>query len=339
MRIRVIYHDRCFDGAASAALLSRFLQDYYYCDAVFTFQGVLHTPDFHWDSISFDADENVIVDFRYSRDPRVTWWFDHHQSAFLSPEDERQFQATRSRHKVLDSSRPSCTSLIADHLKREFGYVAVELEELVHWADIIDAGKFPTPEAAVDLLSPASRLKLVIESAKDPAVRNRVVRKLRYCSMGEILEDPEIEPLAHRLADDQLTLIDILREKVERHGRIAVFDLTSTGVERHNKFMPYLMFSDVDYAFAIVRMGDMVKVSLGTNPWSKSAPLANLATVAERYGGGGHSAVAGITLGPDQLPRARRIIEEVIDQLSMENTADRTNGHRPGGLRAKAPVR
>ncbi|MBI4906253.1 MAG: phosphoesterase [Acidobacteria bacterium] len=339
MRIRVIYHDRCFDGAASAALLSRFLQDYYYCDGVFAFQGVLHTPGFLWDSISFDGDENVIVDFRYSRDPRVTWWFDHHQSAFLSPEDELHFQAANSRHKVLDSSCSSCTSLIADYLKREFAYVAAELEELVHWADIIDGAKYPTPEAAVDLLSPASRLKLVIENAKDPAVRNLIVRKMRYRSMEEILEDPVIAPLEHGLADDQLALIDILLEKCERHGRIAVIDLTGTDVERHNKLMPYLMFADVDYALAILRMGDLVKVSLGTNPWSKTAPLANLATVAERYGGGGHSAVAGITLGPGQLPRARRIVEEVIDQLSMEKTTDRTNGHRPGGLRAKAPVR
>ena len=40
----------------------------------------------------FDAsDENAIVDFKYSPSPRVTWWFDHHLSAFMSPEDEAQF--------------------------------------------------------------------------------------------------------------------------------------------------------------------------------------------------------------------------------------------------------
>jgi hypothetical protein len=37
-------------------------------------------------SRNFDGDENAIVDFKYS-DPRVTRWFDHHQSAFLTPED------------------------------------------------------------------------------------------------------------------------------------------------------------------------------------------------------------------------------------------------------------
>lgn len=317
MRIKVIYHDRCFDGAASAALLSRFLQDYYYSNGTFAFQGVLHTPNFQWDPSLFDGDENAIADFRYSRDPRVTWWFDHHQSAFLSSEDELHFQATKSRQKVLDPSYSSCTSLIANHLKRAFGYAAVELDELVRWADIIDGAKYPTPEAAVDLLSPASRLKLVIENARDPTVRDLVVHKMRFRSMQEILEDPQVKALGHRFVEDQLALIDILLERLERHGRIAVFDLYGTQLERYNKLMPYAMFADVDYAVAILGMGDLIKVSLGTNPWSKSIPLANLATLAERYGGGGHPAVAGIALGPGDLPRARQIVDEIVGELSQ----------------------
>ena len=45
----MIYHDRCFDGAASAGLLSRFLQDYDYGGGeVFMFHGVLHTLNFQW---------------------------------------------------------------------------------------------------------------------------------------------------------------------------------------------------------------------------------------------------------------------------------------------------
>ena len=44
----------------------------------------------------FDGDENAIVDFKYSSSPRLTWWFDHHQSAFLSPEDAAHFRLDRS---------------------------------------------------------------------------------------------------------------------------------------------------------------------------------------------------------------------------------------------------
>ncbi len=315
MHIRTIYHDRCFDGAASAALLSRFLQDYYYTTGRFEFMGVSHTPHFQWEPGLFCGHENTVVDFRYSPDPRVTWWFDHHQSAFLSPEHERHFQATKTRQKALDPTYTSCTALIADYLKQEFGYVAVELDELVKWADIIDGAKYPTPESAVDLLTPASRLKLVIENADDPAVRTLIVRKLRYHPMEEILKEPPVHMLEQRFAEDQLALIDILLERMDRQGRVAVLDLSSTGVERYNKLMPYAMFPEIDYAVAILRVNGLVKVSLGTNPWSKSTPLANLASLAERFGGGGHPAVAGITLGPGDLPRSRRIVEEIVGQL------------------------
>jgi len=40
------------------------------------------------------------VDFKYSPDPRVTWWFDHHQSAFLSPQDAAHFQREHSDKKA-----------------------------------------------------------------------------------------------------------------------------------------------------------------------------------------------------------------------------------------------
>ena len=43
--------------------------------------------------------ENAIVDFKYSPSPGVTWWFDHHLSAFLTPEDEAHFHADASGHK------------------------------------------------------------------------------------------------------------------------------------------------------------------------------------------------------------------------------------------------
>ena len=51
----------------------------------------------------FDGDENAIVDFKYSSSPKLTWWFDHHQSAFLTPEDAQHFREDHSGKKVLRS--------------------------------------------------------------------------------------------------------------------------------------------------------------------------------------------------------------------------------------------
>jgi hypothetical protein len=44
-----------------------------------------------FDESEFTGDENAIVDFKYSSSPKITWWFDHHLSAFLTPEDQQNF--------------------------------------------------------------------------------------------------------------------------------------------------------------------------------------------------------------------------------------------------------
>ena len=87
MRVRVLYHDHCFDGAASAAFFSRFVEEKFYPGAEFSFTGLAHKASQLFEPGMFDGAINAIVDFKYSTDPHLTWWFDHHQSAFLSPED------------------------------------------------------------------------------------------------------------------------------------------------------------------------------------------------------------------------------------------------------------
>ena len=67
----------------------------------------------------FGDGENAIVDFKYSASPKVTWWFDHHQSAFLTPEDQEDFErgqadGPEAMRKFFDPEYISCTSLIAD---------------------------------------------------------------------------------------------------------------------------------------------------------------------------------------------------------------------------------
>jgi hypothetical protein len=44
-------------------------------------------------------------------------------------------------------------------------------------------------------------------------------------------------------------------------------------------------------------------------------PRHNLATICERYGGGGHARVGAISLEPDQVDEARRIAAEVAAEL------------------------
>jgi len=44
----------------------------------------------------FDGDENAIVDFNTGSSPKNNLWFDHHQSAFLTPQDAEHFRQDRT---------------------------------------------------------------------------------------------------------------------------------------------------------------------------------------------------------------------------------------------------
>ena len=131
MRARILYHDHCFDGAASAAFFSRFLESKFHPGAQFEFTGMAHKASQLFEPSLFDGDVNAIVDFKYSTDPRLTWWFDHHQSAFLTPEDAEHFRRDTSGKKMYDPSFRSCTMYIATVARERFGYNAPDLADLV----------------------------------------------------------------------------------------------------------------------------------------------------------------------------------------------------------------
>src|SRR5579863_7650164 len=162
MRVRILYHDHCFDGAASAAYFSRFLEHQFAPGADFEYTGLAHKASQLFEPGLFDGDINAIVDFKYSPDPRLTWWFDHHQSAFLSLEDAEHFRHDHSGKKLYDPSYSSCTMFIADVARERFGYDAPDLAELVQWADIIDGARYANAQEAVELKAPAMQLTLVI---------------------------------------------------------------------------------------------------------------------------------------------------------------------------------
>ena len=65
MKVKVFYHDKCFDGASSAALFSRFYRERIREDADFTFSGLLHRAGALFNESDFDGDENAIGVWHY----------------------------------------------------------------------------------------------------------------------------------------------------------------------------------------------------------------------------------------------------------------------------------
>jgi hypothetical protein len=315
MKVRVCFHNRCFDGACSAAVFSRFYREVVNRGAEFLYQGLFHRAGQLFDEEAFDGDENVIVDFKYSSSPRMTWWFDHHQSAFLTPGDARHFERDRSGKKFYDPSFRSCTKFIAHIGATKFDFCAPDLDEVVHWADIIDGAQYPDPRTAVEMRDPATQITLVIEGAPSDDFVAGLIPELLSKSLGEIAALPRVRQAFERLYDQHLRTIDVIRERAVPSEGVAFIDLSDQSFEGFNKFIPYYLFPESVYNVALSRSKERIKIAVGSNPWNPTPKTANLATICERFGGGGHAKVAAISLPPGDLDRGRAIAMEIVQEL------------------------
>jgi hypothetical protein len=315
MRVRILYHDHCFDGAASAAFFSRFLEAKFHPDAEFQFTGLAHKASQLFEPSLFDGDVNAIVDFKYSTDPRLTWWFDHHQSAFLTPEDAEHFRHDTSGHKMYDPNFKSCTMYIATIARERFGFEAPDLADLVKWADIVDGAQYADAEEAVNLRAPATRLTLVIEGARGSEVVQQIIRMMRHQKLEEIAADPEILKIYQPLYERHLRSIDIIRRQSQCQDGVIYFDLIGQALEGYNKFIPYYLFPDSVYTVSLSTSSFRTKVSVGSNPWAKRPVEYNLATICERYGGGGHPRVGAISFEIGAVEEARQAAREIAAEL------------------------
>ncbi|HLB87080.1 MAG TPA: hypothetical protein VJK29_05450 [Terriglobales bacterium] len=315
MRVRVFYHDRCFDGASSAAVFSRFYQERIRNDVEFVFSGLLHRAGSLFNEDNFDGDENAIVDFKYSSSPKITWWFDHHESAFLTPADAAHFEQDQSNRKFYDPDFKSCTSFIATITEQRFGFDPTPVADLVHWTDIIDGAMYPDARTAVEMQAPAMKLTMVIESAQDRNFIPRLIPLLATKSLAQILEESFVAPLLPPLLQRHQRSITILQERTESKDGTVFFDITDQDLEGYNKFIPYYLHPECTYSVGLSKSSFRVKVSVGSNPWAPSEPSVNLARICERYGGGGHARVGAISFEVTQQEAARNAAREIVEEL------------------------
>ena len=323
MRVKVFYHDRCFDGASSAALFSRFYQERIRNDVEFLYSGLLHRAGALFNEADFDGQENAIVDFKYSSSPKITWWFDHHESAFLTPSDAAHFEQDQSNRKFYDPGFKSCTSFIAMTAEQRFGFDPSSVAELVHWTDIIDGALYPDAKTAVEMKAPATQLTMVIESMQDPDFIPRLIPLLAVTPLAEVIKAPFVAPLLSPLLARHQESIGVLRERTESKDGTLFFDITDHDLDGYNKFVPYYLHPESVYSVGLSKSSFRVKVSVGSNPWAPSPPVVNLAKICERYGGGGHARVGAISFNVTKSAEARQAAQEIVEELrsSVRNSA------------------
>jgi len=316
MKLRILHHNHCFDGFASAAVFSRFYKEKISPDAEITYQGLAHKPNQKFiEEELFDGDENAIVDFKYSPVPMLTWWFDHHQSAFLSPEDEQHYLTSSSPTKFYAPDYKSCTKFIADVVREKYGFEDEGLSDLIQWADIIDGAQYEDAKTAVELQAPALKLMLVIEASRNPRLMEKIIRDMQVRRLAEIVADPEFVKEFQPLYERHLKTIDLIRNAARFENGVVYFDVSMYDAEGYSKFIPYYLYPQCVYSVGLSLTPGRSKVSVGFNPWSPQPRRHNLASICERYNGGGHAVVGAISFKPEEIETARETAREIAKEL------------------------
>ncbi len=324
MKVRILYHDKCFDGACSASLFTRFYTECIDPQATFEYYGLVHRAGSLFDEDAFGDGENAIVDFKYSASPKVTWWFDHHLSAFLSAEDHAAYERGLAdpagdfrNRRFYDPSYTSCTSFIADTVSARFGFQREPVADLVYWADIVDGALYESATAAVEMREAAMRLTLIVESTDDAGFVPKLIPLLTKMPLARILEEPFVAALLPPLLERHQAALAIIGERALLRRGTIFFDIADHATEGYNKFIPYYLHPAATYSVGLSRSSFRTKVAVGTNPWTKvpADKLVNLAAICERYGGGGHARVGAISFPPDRYDEAKEVAAVIVDEL------------------------
>ncbi len=317
MKLRILYHGNCFDGVSSAAIFSKFYRSRINHNADIYYTPVMHRAGNAFDREQFDGDQNAIVDFKYCADERLNWWFDHHQSAFLTPEDEVYFKRKNSPTEFLDTSSSSCAEFIARIAAEKYGFVDEGLKELVEWAHTIDGAFYEDAAQCVELRAPALKLMQVIEGEKDARFIDKIIHALAEKSLGEIVESPEIQAKLEPILEQHWRTFELIKQNAVYSRGVVSFDLTDYGMDGFNKFIPYYLYPQTTYNVALTRGEKRTKISVGSNPWSPRPRTHNIAKICERYGGGGHAVVGAVSLKPEEVELGRQYMQEIIAELQF----------------------
>jgi hypothetical protein len=320
-RVVVATHGHCFDGLCSAALFTRLLRHVEGESLRFTYTGCGYGPGQNGvDPKVLSGDENAILDFRFSPANNLTWYFDHHVSAFQGSDADRAAYQARTqatpRHFFHDGTYGSCTKLIADIGARDFGLDPAPSVKLVAWADMIDSAAFPTAEFAVERADPVLQLMTVVEHLGDDAFLGRMVPRLLEESVEDIARSAEVQALYAPLGAQHLKFIEMVRGAAKEKDGVVLVDLTDHLLDVAGKFVTYALYPNSAYSVIVSRSKSKCKISIGYNPWSKKVRTHDIASICERWGGGGHPVVGAITLTADLAEKAKEIAHAIVVELA-----------------------
>ena len=317
--IVVATHGHCFDGMCSAALFTRLAK-------LRIAEGASLQVSRLWIRARAGGRESG-----HLRGPRE-------RDLGFSLRQERQahlvFRPSRHRVRLRPKSAPissgtaastnsttphygSCTKLIYDVSRERFGLEdSPDIVELVRWADIIDAARFPNAEMAVLRADPAMWLMTVVENYGDDGFLSRIVPRLLTEPLEEIARSPEIMTKWLPLRDAHLAFVDKVKAKSQEMGRVVYVDLTNEVIDVVGKFVTYALFPKSVYSVMVSR-GRIALQDLGG-----VQPLERLRAPSTTSPGSASVTAAAATQSsapsrsPNDFERAKQIGLEITAELN-----------------------
>jgi hypothetical protein len=323
--IVVATHGHCFDGLCSAVMFTRLYRHCFPGDGgAFTYHSAGYGPGQHGvDPKVLSGDVNAILDFRFSALGGLTWYFDHHVSAFVTPEDRAFYEravaegeARGKRRMFHDGTYSSATKLIADVGRTRFELDPAPTRELVRWADMIDSAAFPSARMAVERKEPELQLMTVVEHLGDDGFLAKMVPRLIDHPLAEVARSEDVGKAYEPLGRAHEAFVKLVEQRAERIDDVVFVDLGDQLIEVAGKFVTYALFPESTYSVLLSRSKSKCKISIGYNPWSPNPRRHNIASICERYGGGGHPVVGAISLAAGDVDLARATARSIAKELT-----------------------
>ena len=320
MLVNILYHRNCFDGLVSASLFTSFYKQCISEQASFSYIRKQHGNSPVFENDDFSGEVNACLDFRYSTNPKLHWWFDHHVSAFDKPTDKDYFMQHPSSQHFYDPTRGSNGKFMADTLQKKFGFKTEPYAELIKWVEIIDSAKFPNPHMPVELKEPAIQLMTWVEHTNNRRAVLRLIRDLQKEPITDIITKNYIRKPFEKFLKRHQEHLGIFQKRIQIQGDVAYFDLTEENIHAYNKFIVYHYYENILYTVGLTCFPKRCKISVGSNPWDRGRRQHNIAQICEKYGGGGHAVVGAITMPSNEISRAKEIAQEIVAILNNQKT-------------------
>ncbi|MCA2959266.1 MAG: DHH family phosphoesterase [Silvanigrellales bacterium] len=253
-------------------------------------------------------------------------WIDHHPTGSSYP-----FLTAENASEILpgvltlwDVDAISTPGLLrTHHVRLGLPRALIETyEEIIDHAEIIDGALYATAEAAHDFASPTVRLQTLFSSSHPCVDRNSLYRQIVRALIREARLEAlfDTDPIYAGLLDYEQRLharqLTAYARVTRREGNVAIANFVGeTANEGLGRFLPYLLFPDVEYAVHVLpKAKGMATVSCGINPWNKPKTgdraekhLGNY--FAAHFGGGGHAFVAGGKIQEADVAEIDRLID------------------------------